>query len=150
MRAWHHLYLFYLGTTFWALFFLGGLGSDYYQRWDWRLCLVVVVILPTLMFYVLGRQLLAGLLRDAPRPWAAGAMAFHVTVPLAIYDGIYLGWHQGLGAGFVVTHWYLSVLYVIPWLMVPLIARGASHDANPRARPAERELHEDLEGVGRR
>lgn len=117
MRTGHHLYLFYLATTFWALFYLGGLPSNYYQDWPWPLSLVVILVLPSMGFLVLVRQLSRGLLACLePRRVALWA-ALYMTLPLLVYDLIYLGWHERRGLHFVVTHWYLSAFYVIPWLL---------------------------------
>ncbi len=117
MRRGHHLYLFYLGTTFWTLFFLGGLPSQYYQTWPWALSLIVVVILPSWTFVVLVRQLRRTLLSVVAPRRAALWLAFYMTAPLLAYDLIYLGWHLGLGAGFLQSHWYLTAFYVLPWML---------------------------------
>jgi hypothetical protein len=49
-------------------------------------------------------------------------MAFYFTVPLAVYDWLYCGVLQGHGLGFLWRYWYLSVYYVIPWLVLPCMA----------------------------
>ena len=117
----HHLYLFYLATTFWTFFFLGGLWSDYYQTWPWWLSLAVVVVLPTAALLVLGRRLLLTHLRGVP-PFAGSCwIAFYFTGPFLVYDIIYLAAYRGLGLSFVWLHWYLSAFYIIPWVVLPPI-----------------------------
>ena len=45
-----------------------------------------------------------------------------MTVPLLFYDYLYLAIHQQRGWMFMQTHWYLTVFYVIPRLLLPPIA----------------------------
>ena len=49
-------------------------------------------------------------------------IAFYFTVPLAVYDWLYCGVYLGHGMKFVSTFWYLSVYYVIPWILLPAVA----------------------------
>ena len=117
MRAGHHLHLYCLGTTCWTLFFLGGLGSNYYQDWPWPLVVVVLLVLPSAAFVALVRQLGHGLLSALPPRRAAGWVALYLTLPLLAYDCVYLGWHEQRGASFLVSHWYLTAFYAIPWIL---------------------------------
>lgn len=65
-------------------------------------------------------------------------IAFYVTVPLAIYDWFYCGVFLGHGLHFLVRYWYVSVYYVIPWIMLPACAlvlnRGAAFTGVGRER----------------
>ena len=45
-----------------------------------------------------------------------------MTVPLFIYDYLYLAVHQQRGWAFLQTHWYLTAFYPLPWLLLPAIA----------------------------
>ena len=49
-------------------------------------------------------------------------IGFYMTVPLLFYDYLYLAIHQQRGWMFMQTHWYLTVFYVIPRLLLPPIA----------------------------
>ena len=49
----------------------------------------------------------------------ASWLAFYITVPLLLYDALYCGVWLGHGLRFFVDFWYLSVYYVIPWLILP-------------------------------
>jgi len=49
-------------------------------------------------------------------------MAFYFTVPLAVYDWLYCGVYLGSGFQFIIQYWYLSVYYVIPWILLPFVA----------------------------
>jgi hypothetical protein len=48
--------------------------------------------------------------------------AFYFTVILAIYDSIYCGIYLGYGIKYLWVFWFLSIYYLIPWLLFPLIA----------------------------
>ena len=61
-------------------------------------------------------------LRPDRRLPAALWMAFYFTVPLAVYDWLYCGRYLGYGAHFIFRYWYLTVYYVIPWILLPLVA----------------------------
>ncbi|MDX2143291.1 MAG: hypothetical protein SFV19_08045 [Rhodospirillaceae bacterium] len=116
-----HVYYFTMATTMWTVFFLIGLPSNYYQGWPFAAQFGFVLTLPTLVLGVLG----AMRFRPLPRARALGlaaVMALHFTVPLFVYDWIYLGQHRGLGWSFLASHWYLSWFYLIPWIELPLIA----------------------------
>jgi hypothetical protein len=123
-----HLYLFYLGTTVWTLFFLGGLPSDYYQQWPWGWSLVVLVMIPTLGLARLAPRLHRDVLSTLSHASAYRLIAVYVTLPLALYDALYLGWHQQRGLSFLWTHWYLSVFYLIPWILLPPLAQRHAPD----------------------
>jgi hypothetical protein len=56
------------------------------------------------------------------RPTIALWLAFYFTVPLAFYDWVYCGLHLGHGTQFISRYWYLSVYYLIPWILFPLMA----------------------------
>ena len=118
MKAAHHLHIFYLATTFWTLFFLGGLSSNYYQDWHWALSLILILIIPTYLYYFFCTKLVNNLLAYMPKFKAAVWLALYFTAPFFIYDLIYLGYHQKLGLSFIRTHWYLSLFYLVPWLMI--------------------------------
>jgi hypothetical protein len=48
-------------------------------------------------------------------------IAFYFTVPLGVYDYVYCGLLLGFGVQFLVDFWYLTVYYVIPWVLAPAI-----------------------------
>lgn len=57
----------YWATTFWTLFFLGGLGSDYYQRWPWYWSLIIVALAPTVLPALAALQAVRHHRRDSRR-----------------------------------------------------------------------------------
>lgn len=118
-----HIHLFSIATTFWAWYYIAGLWSDYYQTWPWPVSLLILVILPTGILAVCGPNLINGYLAFKSRIRAAIYVAGYFTVPLFFYDVLVLGIYRELGLSFLVSHWYLSAFYVIPWLLIPIIAR---------------------------
>lgn len=125
-----HVHLFLMATTMWTMFFFAGLPTNYYQSWPIWGQLVGVVIIPAIALgwvaYLRVRAM------DAGRAAATSIwMALYFTVPFAIYDWLYLGMHLGAGWSFLSTHWYLSVFYIIPWLLLPLIGFWAGRRRVP-------------------
>ena len=119
MRIRDHIGIFLIVTLVWAGFWLLGLPS-YYQQYSttamiWFDSLVLVPI-AAIVYFVLRR------LRRERRLETALWMAFYFTVPLAVYDWFYCGLHLGYGIEFLTRFWYLTVYYLIPWLLLPLTA----------------------------
>jgi hypothetical protein len=106
---------------------------EYYQQYSSRFMVAfdVLVLIPisVVLYVVLDR------VPSRQRMQVALWIAFYFTVPLAIYDYIYCGQVLGYGLRFVIEFWYLSVYYLIPWLLVPSVAWLI----NQRARMGSRE-----------
>lgn len=119
MRYSSHLRLYIYGTIAWAIFWLMGLPRYYLQYSNTvMIWFDVLILLPLVVIFVRvlkkvrsGRRLKLSL-------W----MAFYFTVPLAFYDWLYCGLLLGHGFSFVVKYWFLSVYYIIPWLVIPACA----------------------------
>ncbi|MBL8525512.1 MAG: hypothetical protein JNN20_17670 [Betaproteobacteria bacterium] len=124
MRANQHWHLFCLATTWWTLYFILGLPSNYFQTTATWLIIVFGEILPAL---ALGYFLWRRCSRSPERAWRVATwIAFYMTVPLFAYDYFYLAMHQQRGWAFLHTHWYLTAFYIIPWLMAPPLAWRAT------------------------
>lgn len=117
-----HLYLFSLATICWTLFLLGGLWSDYYQTWSALQSLLLIVLFPSLAYLKLSISFLRQR-QIANKISGAFWLSFYFTVPLFLYDLIYLGAYRALGLSFLFSHWYLSIFYIIPWI----ISFGVAH-----------------------
>ena len=114
-----HIRIFLLATVVWAAFWVAGLPS-YYQQYStvqmlWFDFLVLIPI-AAIAYLVLRR------LQSERRLTVALWLAFYFTVPLAIYDWLYCGLYLGHGVEFITRYWYLSVYYLIPWILFPLVA----------------------------
>ena len=120
MRPNQHWHLFCLATTWWTLYFMAGLGSDYFQNTPVWMVLIFGELMPALALAYFGWRRC----RRAPQQaWTiAFWIAFYMTLPLFAYDYLYLAAHQGRGLSFLQTHWYLTAFYAIPWLLLPSIA----------------------------
>ncbi|PKM41619.1 MAG: hypothetical protein CVV03_12140 [Firmicutes bacterium HGW-Firmicutes-8] len=112
-----HLRLLITVTSAWVVFVIVGL-PDYYQGWPFRrllyFCILVYFLVGFLIFlmmrkyksYLLGRAL-----------W----MAFYISVPLMIYDYIYVYLIRQEPFDLLNRFWYLAVFYIVPWFQAPLI-----------------------------
>lgn len=114
-----HLRVFLLATLVWAGFLAAGWPS-YYQQYSraamlWFDALLLLPI--TAVVYLVLRSI-----RPGRRMTVALWLAFYFTVPLAFYDWLYCGWYLGHGGAFLTRYWYLTVYYVVPWLLLPAVA----------------------------
>lgn len=108
-----HLLLLRQASVVWLVFWLAGL-PHYFQQYSMLTMAVVCTFLSVLFclyaVYVLVRC------REEVRYSRAFWLSFYYTVPFALYDTLYCGWCLGLGAGFLVSHWYLTVFYFSIWV----------------------------------
>jgi hypothetical protein len=85
----------------------------------------LLVLLPiSVVLYVVLKRVPSGR-RMSLALW----IAFYFTVPLAVYDYLYCGLVLDRGIGFLWEFWYLTVYYVIPWVLAPAIALLANRIA---------------------
>ena len=119
MRVRGHVKILAVVTTVWAVFWVIGL-PDYYQQYSFLFMLVfdVAVLVPLwlLVYWILKRT--PPKFRMSLALW----LAFYITVPLWFYDYLYCGVYLGYGWSFLREFWYLSVYYLIPWIVCPAIA----------------------------
>jgi hypothetical protein len=119
VRRRSHIRLFLVATSVWAGFLIGGLPS-YYQQYSTTTMvifdLVVLVPITGVVYFVLRG------VRGGRRLQVSAWIAFYFTVPLAIYDWLYCGVYLGHGMQFLTNFWYLSIYYVIPWVLLPTVA----------------------------
>lgn len=114
-----HIGILLIATLVWAAFWAVGLPS-YYQQYSTAQMIwfdsVVLIPIAAIAYLVLKRY------RPERRLPTALWLAFYFTVPLAIYDWLYCGLWLGEGLQFAWKYWYLTVYYLIPWALLPLIA----------------------------
>ncbi|MBW1741815.1 MAG: hypothetical protein JRJ47_00095 [Deltaproteobacteria bacterium] len=127
MKIQHHIRIFLIATVVWAGFWVAGL-PDYYQQYS--LCFtaifLILVLVPiwAVIYYVLKR------VKPRRRLALALWLSFYFTVPLAVYDFLYCGLYLGEGMKFLVTYWYLTIYYIIPWVLLPLVAMRLNRGEN--------------------
>jgi hypothetical protein len=114
-----HLRFLSLASVAWLAFWVAGLPEYYRQYSETTMLRVVVLLLPPLTWVVVHTL---RRVHQRRRMQVALWIAFYFTVPLALYDGIYCGLYRGYGLTFVVEFWYLTVYYIIPWLLLPASA----------------------------
>jgi len=114
MKPRKHLRLLILVSIAWALFWLVGL-PDYYKQYSVTfMVLFDLVILPPIWFIVFrsSKYSKPGNAINVSFWWA-----FYISVPLFVYDFLYCGYYLGHGLQFLVSYWYLTVYYVLPWIL---------------------------------
>jgi hypothetical protein len=118
LRAKAHLQLLGSGVVTWLGFFVIGL-PDYYQQYSTLLVAIGTALLvpPTIW---LGWRVISRQKPERALPMAL-ALSFYFTVPFAALDTAYCGVWLGHGHRYLVQYWYLTVFYVIPWVVyVPM------------------------------
>ena len=101
----------------WLIFWIAGL-PDYYQQYSVKFMVIFdLAILPPIWFMIYrsakgtkpGRGLKTCL-------W----WSFYISFPLFVYDLTYCGYYLGHSIGFLAKYWYITVYYIVPWLIFPL------------------------------
>jgi len=109
-----HLRLLGIVTAAWLLFWIAGLPYYYQQYSTNAMIMFDIAVLPPL-WYIGYRSIRKSRNRIASSLW----LAFYFVVPLFFYDYLYCGIYLGYGFEFVWKFWYLTVYYILPWLMYP-------------------------------
>lgn len=129
MRLTAHVRILAIAVAAWAAFLVGGL-PDYYQQYATGgmvlFCLALVPPIIAVASKVIGRA------PQGRRRTLAVWLAFYFTVPLAVLDYAYCGVYLGHGLGFLSRYWYLTVYYVIPWMVLIPIGYRSARAAPPR------------------
>jgi len=115
MRISRHLKLLFIVTAAWILFFVAGL-PDYYQQYSTIAMIVFDIVVFPGLWSIGYRSIRKSRNRIASSLW----LSFYFVVPLFIYDYFYCGIYLGYGIMFILKFWYLTVYYILPWLMYPL------------------------------
>jgi len=121
-----HVRLFLIATAAWIGFWILGLPAYYQQYPTVFMVWFDILLLPPIAliaWFMLRRRKNRGCLRFSLWP------AFYFTVLLAIYDWLYCGVYLGHGLAFLARFWYLTVYYLIPWILFPGLALILDHRA---------------------
>lgn len=113
-----HLALLVMSFFTWAFFVLVGL-PDYYQSWPFG-AQVAIVIAVTLAYFPLTAWIL-GFFRDGRHVKNSLWLAFYLTLPLFLYDYVWIVLWGDDDLTFVFRYWYLSLFYFSFWLQMPLV-----------------------------
>ena len=119
MKIKNHIRIFLVASLVWLLFFLAGM-PDYYLQYSNRsmILFVLLLLIPIAVIIFLVFKPISGGRRIKIALW----YAFYFTIPLAIYDSLYCGIYLGYGIDFIFVFWFLTVYYLIPWILFPLVA----------------------------
>ena len=116
MKPESHLRLLVLVTLAWGFFWIGGL-PNYYQQYSTAFMVVFdLLILPPICLLVFR-----SVRNSNPENTFRNFLwwAFYISVPLFFYDLIYCGLYLGDGLNFLAKYWYISVYYILPWIVFP-------------------------------
>ena len=114
MPASSHFKLFVSGVATWFGFWVLGL-PDYYQQYSFTFLAVgTAALVPPSAW--LGWRIIS---RTRPEHRLSRALwlSVYFTVPFLALDALYCGVYLGHGAGFFAKYWYLTVFYVMPWVL---------------------------------
>lgn len=114
----HHIRILIIASMVWFMFFLLGL-PDYYLQYSTKpmVIFVITLLIPISIIFIIIIQKIRPKNRMSTALW----YAFYFTVILAFYDSLYCGIYLGYGMGFLWVFWFLSIYYVIPWMLFPFI-----------------------------
>ena len=124
-----HRKLLLLGIIAWGAFWVIGLPS-YYQQYSTTVMVWFDALLLLPLNAIFTRMLRR--VRANRRLTTSLWIAFYFTGPLALYDWLYCGVLLGHGLAFISRYWYVSVYYVIPWLVLPACAAWLNRAAGVR------------------
>ena len=119
MKVKNHIRIFTIASIVWLIFLIAGM-PDYYLQYSNQnmLLFVIILVIPiSLIIFLVFKPI-----KQEKRMKIACWYAFYFTVPLAIYDSIYCGLYLGYGVNFLLVFWFLSIYYLIPWILFPSIA----------------------------
>ncbi len=119
MNLRRHLILLAVSLSGWAAFYLMGLPFNYFLDWSLteKILLSLVTefaIVPYIAFFTL---LLLGDAYLKTSIW----FAFYASVFIFILDFIAIGFVEGVGIHFVISHWVSTLGYFYVWISIPLV-----------------------------
>ena len=124
MKIKHHMRIFLIATIVWIFFLILGL-PDYYLQYSTRIMIWfdILLLIPfsIIIWFVLKS------VKKTKRVKISLWYAFYFTLPLALYDYLYCGIYLNYGIHFIFDFWFLSVYYIILWILFPFIAIILNH-----------------------
>ncbi len=119
MRSKHHIRILIIATIIWFFFLILGL-PDYYLQYSTEIMIWfdISLLIPFSIFiwFVLKT------IKKSRRMNIALWYSFYFTLPLAFYDYLYCGIYLKYGFSFIYVFWFLSVYYLVLWILFPTIA----------------------------
>jgi hypothetical protein len=115
----NHVTLLLVTSLAWLGFYLLGIPSNYFTEWTLRELILLNLVTFFAVVPLIGLLVLVFMGGDYLR--TALWMAFYASVPLFTYDFIIEGVIHGEGFRYLVSHWYLTLGYVLVWIELPLL-----------------------------
>ncbi|MEO0835969.1 MAG: hypothetical protein AAFY16_08280, partial [Cyanobacteria bacterium J06642_3] len=115
-----HLSLLVMSFVTWGIFVIIGL-PDYYQSWS--LVAKLIACVAVTLLYIPLTPFILKLIDNQSYLKNSLWLALYLTLPLFIYDYIYIVLIGGDNLSFVLRYWYLSFFYFSFWVQFPLIAK---------------------------
>jgi surface polysaccharide O-acyltransferase-like enzyme len=116
MKFKKHLRLLLYVTLIWFLFWVAGLPG-YYRQYSTQAMILfdIIIFFPIygVGYYLINRKKYGSKVAHAIR------LSFYFTVPFFFYDYFYCAMYLQQGWSFLTDYWYLSVYYLIPWIVLP-------------------------------
>ena len=101
----------------WVVFTVIG-GPSYYQAWSFTnllyFCIAVYFALGLTIYRMIKRYEGNKLVRSF---W----VAYYITIPLMLYDYVYITYFRGEPFELLNRFWVLSIYYIIPWIQAALL-----------------------------
>ncbi len=110
----NHIRLFVFVSIAWGLFWVCGL-PEYYQQYSTLFMVIFDLIILPPIFFLVFRSVKTSNPANIFRNYFW--WAFYISVPLFVYDLLYCGFYLGNGLNFLSKYWYITVYYIIPWLI---------------------------------
>ncbi len=115
-----HISLFLMSFITWAFFVIVGL-PDYYQSWSFNNKFIICALV-TVVYFPLGTYLIKKMFLDKEYFKNSLWLALYLTVPLLIFDIIYIiGFLGEQDMSFITKYWYLTFFYFSFWVQFPLV-----------------------------
>ena len=116
LRFKNHIRIIIIATIVWFIFLLIGL-PDYYLQYSTNTMIwfSILLIIPfSIIIWFIFKPI-----KKSRRMKISLWYAFYFTIPLAVYDYLYCGLYLDYGFRFMSVFWFLSVYYLILWILFP-------------------------------
>jgi hypothetical protein len=117
MKVRKHIRLLIFVTLAWLLFWIAGL-PDYYQQYFIKFMVIFDLAILSPIWFIIYRS------AKHSKPGCGLKVclwwSFYISFPLFIYDTIYCGFYLGHSISFLTKYWYITVYYILPWLIFPI------------------------------
>ena len=114
-----HLSLLIMSFLTWSFFVVVGL-PDYYQSWSYEAKIILLIGL-TILYIPLAKFMIKKMFPDKEYFKNSIWLAFYLTVPLFLFDTVFIGIIGGEGLKFIPKYWILTFFYFSFWVQFPLI-----------------------------